>query len=183
MSEEIYDILNALNRTSSSRITADNYSTPLIDPKSITTLPSALAFLETYLGSNPMIKDRIARMIEHQEVHEVRWYQGREAIVDKYTKRKESRKIVATMLNLLGGNATETGATDSADKQEEITELRDYDDKVYKATCDMVESMSSELRDLQIPFFCSVGLLKEGSTELLEARRAVLKRLQDLVDR
>lgn len=38
--------------------------------------------------------------------------------------------------------------------QENATELRAYDSKVYQASVDMARVMESELRRLGVPFFC-----------------------------
>ncbi|OGM40188.1 hypothetical protein ABOM_010977 [Aspergillus bombycis] len=159
----------------------------LPDTSTITAWPPALKSIMRTLSTNEDLQRKIRFLIQRQHDHERQWWAGREALVRKQKARVEKKKELDAVLRSVGAPVDEK---EISTVEEDRAELTNYDGKVYKASKQMADAMTGELRALQIPFFSikpslvfdSVGsthLPGIGRDELAALRRRMLELLQD----
>jgi hypothetical protein len=68
------------------------------DPSLITTWPAALKYVMKTVGQNESVQGKIRRMIQSQHDHEKKWWQGREALLEKQATRAEKKKRINEVL-------------------------------------------------------------------------------------
>ncbi|KAK9322675.1 hypothetical protein V1517DRAFT_307735 [Lipomyces orientalis] len=152
-----------------------------VDPATITTLEDAIDYINVVIVGDGNSLTRIRRMRKHQDDHELQWYAGRVAIIEKHEKRREVRLKLRSMLSLVGGDTSETTSEEQA-VENERRELTEYDKKVHNASIALVKSMSLELADMRVPFFCN-GIpyeAAEADLKLSANRRQVVERLEEI---
>ncbi|KUJ20356.1 uncharacterized protein LY89DRAFT_730403 [Mollisia scopiformis] len=123
-----------------------------VDPTTIIDWKEGLHCVTDVLSKNKIIiVQEVQRMIKVQNEHELQWFKGREALIEKQKARKEGQKQIDEALKAVGGTVM---AGESNTTPEELArELVTFDMKVYKAQTEMTREMSSRLRSLGIPFF------------------------------
>ncbi|KAL3463794.1 hypothetical protein BJX64DRAFT_111328 [Aspergillus heterothallicus] len=121
----------------------------------ITTWPAALKRVMRTVSQNEHLQQRIRFLIQRQHDHERQWWKGREALLQKQTSRAERKKELDQVLRSVGAPVDEKEISTA---EEDAAEVQNYDGKVYKASKQMADAMTAELKALQIPFFC----LKQG---------------------
>ncbi|KAK9245180.1 hypothetical protein V1506DRAFT_271019 [Lipomyces tetrasporus] len=152
-----------------------------VDPATITTLEDAIEYINIVVAGDGNALSRIRRMRKHQDDHELQWYAGRVAIIEKHEKRREVRLKLRSVLSLVGGDTSETTSEQQA-VENECRELTEYDNKVHNASIALVKSMSLELADMRVPFFCN-GIpcqTAEADLKLSANRRQVVERLEEI---
>ncbi|KAK9456621.1 hypothetical protein V1511DRAFT_509305 [Dipodascopsis uninucleata] len=151
------------------------------DPERIATYSAAVKYITTVLSRDEHAMSRIRKMKSHQDSHEKQWFEGREAIVGKYKRRREGRVKLQGVLSILGGDTSVT-TSEINDTEAEKKELEEYDRKVYGACMTMVDSMSKELAELKVPFFCRevASSQVEDTKGLLANKRKILQFLEDI---
>ncbi|RHZ67899.1 uncharacterized protein CDV56_104012 [Aspergillus thermomutatus] len=122
-----------------------------VDSSSITTWPAALQHVMRAVSQNEDAQRRIRRLIQSQHDHERQWWQGREALLKKQKARVDKKKELDAVLRSVGAPVDDTKQVSTA--EEDQAELRNYNAKVYRASKQMAEAMTFELRSLGIPFF------------------------------
>ncbi|OCK83354.1 hypothetical protein K432DRAFT_184766 [Lepidopterella palustris CBS 459.81] len=127
-----------------------NSSTPpLIDPATITQWPEGLRCVSKIASQNPHFKGAIRKLMADQESHERAWWRGRQILMkEQAAKKGHIGNHVPTWSSAAGSNE----ATSEAVEADEV-ELKEYDKKVYRASREMVNVMSLELKRLGVPFF------------------------------
>ncbi|KAE8347460.1 hypothetical protein BDV24DRAFT_157749 [Aspergillus arachidicola] len=159
----------------------------LPNTSTITTWPPALKSIMRTLSTNEDLQRKIRFLIQRQHDHERQWWAGREALVRKQKARVEKKKELDAVLRSVGAPVDEKEISTA---EEDRAELTNYDLKVYKASKQMADAMTGELRTLQIPFFSikqslvldstgSAHLPGIGRDELAVLRRRMLELLQD----
>ncbi|KAB8255275.1 hypothetical protein BDV32DRAFT_113739 [Aspergillus pseudonomiae] len=159
----------------------------LPNTSTITTWPPALKSIMRTLSTNEDLQRKIRFLIQRQHDHERQWWTGREALVRKQKARVEKKKELDAVLRSVGAPVDEKEISTA---EEDRAELTNYDLKVYKASKQMADALTGELRALQIPFFSitpSLVVDSAGSThppgigrdELAVLRRRMLELLQD----
>ncbi|KAF4213365.1 hypothetical protein CNMCM8980_000645 [Aspergillus fumigatiaffinis] len=128
-----------------------NASSSIADSSSITTWPAALRHVMREVSQNENAQRRIRRLIQSQHDHERQWWQGREALLKKQKARVEKKKELDAVLRSVGAPVDDTKQVSTA--EEDQAELKNYNAKVYRASKQMAEAMTFELRRLGIPFF------------------------------
>ncbi|GAQ05656.1 hypothetical protein ALT_2977 [Aspergillus lentulus] len=128
-----------------------NASSSIADSSSITTWPAALRHVMREVSQNEDAQRRIRRLIQSQHDHERQWWQGREALLQKQKARVEKKKELDAVLRFVGAPVDDTKQVSTA--EEDQAELKNYNAKVYRASKQMAEAMTFELRRLGIPFF------------------------------
>ncbi|KAL2821046.1 hypothetical protein BJX63DRAFT_254001 [Aspergillus granulosus] len=126
----------------------------------ITTWPAALRQVMRTVAQNEHLQQRIRFLIQRQHDHERQWWKGREALLQKQKSRAERKKALDEVL-LMRDRRSVGAPVDEKEvstAEEDAAEIKNYDGKVYKASKQMVDAMTAELRALHIPFFC----LKQG---------------------
>ncbi|PTU19165.1 hypothetical protein P175DRAFT_0440841 [Aspergillus ochraceoroseus IBT 24754] len=126
-------------------------NTTSTDPATITTWPPALKQVMRAVSQNEEMQRRIRFLIQRQHDHEKQWWAGREALVAKQRARAEKKKELDAVL-LSVGAPIDTKQVSTA--EEDRAEVKNYDAKVYKASTQMAHAMQTELRSLNVPFFC-----------------------------
>ncbi|ELR03279.1 hypothetical protein VC83_07285 [Pseudogymnoascus destructans] len=156
---------------------------PAQDASKITDWPTALRCVMWSVASNERVVGEIRKLIQTQHEHETQWCAGRRELAMKIEARKVGQRKVDEVLRAVGGQVTETRASDGAE------ELRAFDGKVYRAQCQMVGEMGGKLHRLGVPFFGTRpelirydGGVGGGITEseLLGMQRRMLGILEDL---
>ncbi|KAF7168515.1 hypothetical protein CNMCM5623_001535 [Aspergillus felis] len=128
-----------------------NAPSSIADSSSITTWPAALQHVMRAVSQNEDAQRRIRRLIQSQHDHERQWWQGREALLKKQKARVEKKKELDAVLRSVGAPVDDTKQVSTA--EEDQAELGNYNAKVYRASKQMAEAMTCELRNLGIPFF------------------------------
>ncbi|KAL4911598.1 hypothetical protein BDW74DRAFT_10601 [Aspergillus multicolor] len=130
---------------------------------SITTWPAALRQVMRTVAQNEQIQGRIRFLIQRQHDHERQWWKGREALVEKQSARKEKKRELDQVLRSIGAPVEEE---DVSTAEEDLTEVRNYDAKVYRASKQMADAMLAELKALEVPFFCiNKGLIASDASK------------------
>ncbi|GFF31826.1 hypothetical protein IFM61606_07845 [Aspergillus udagawae] len=123
----------------------------IADSSSITTWPAALQHVMRAVSQNQDAQRRIRRLIQSQHDHERQWWQGREALLKKQKARVDKKKELDAVLRSVGAPVDDTKQVSTV--EEDQAELTNYNAKVYRASKQMAEAMTFELRSLGIPFF------------------------------
>ncbi|KAJ5825916.1 hypothetical protein N7474_003054 [Penicillium riverlandense] len=161
--------------------------TPPTDLATITTWPAALRYVMRTVGQNEETQLRIRGLIQSQHTHERQWWKGRQALLAKQAARGEKKKELDAVLRSIGAPVDPKEVSTVAEDRAALT---NYDEKVYKASVQMAETMAAELRGMGIPFF-GKGLVvrdeavnddkaKLTASELHDLQRRMLELLQDL---
>ncbi|KAJ0416639.1 hypothetical protein BJY00DRAFT_316643 [Aspergillus carlsbadensis] len=125
----------------------------------ITTWPAALKQVMRTVAANEHMQQRIRFLIQRQHDHERQWWKGREALVQKQRSRAEKKRELDEVLRSVGAPIDEKGISTA---EEDAAEIQNYDGKVYKASKQMADAMTLELRALHVPFFCIKQSLVAG---------------------
>ncbi|KAI9042243.1 uncharacterized protein KD926_005743 [Aspergillus affinis] len=174
-----------------------NPAATLGDTSSITTWPPALRHVMRAVSQSEDLLHRIRWLIQRQHDHEKQWWQGREALLKKQRARVDKKKQLDDVLTAFHAekSAQPTNLVANQTVEEDEAELKRYDVKVYRASKQMAEAMTGELRGLQIPFFSIKSALIDSSSntnptpssggllpreELSSLQRRMLELLQDL---
>ncbi|KAL2855058.1 hypothetical protein BJX68DRAFT_231379 [Aspergillus pseudodeflectus] len=137
---------------SSSRPQRQQQAQPKDSPAAtITTWPAALKQVMRTVAANEHIQQRIRFLIQRQHDHERQWWKGREALLQKQKSRAEKKRELDEVLRSVGAPVDEKNISTA---EEDAAEIKYYDGKVYKASKDMANAMTLELKTLHVPFFC-----------------------------
>ncbi|KAL4780953.1 hypothetical protein BJX76DRAFT_336672 [Aspergillus varians] len=118
----------------------------------ITTWSVALKQVMRTVAQNEDIQRRIRFLIQRQHDHEKQWWKGREALLQKQTSRKQKKMELDQVLRSVGAPVDEKEVSTA---EEDSAEINNYDAKVHKASRQMADAMLSELKALDVPFFCT----------------------------
>ncbi|RJE18923.1 hypothetical protein PHISCL_08741 [Aspergillus sclerotialis] len=130
---------------------ATKQTSDIVDSSTITTWPAALRYVMRTVSQNEELQRKIRRLIQSQHNHEKQWWQGRETLVEKQRARVEKKKELDVVLRSVGAPVDTTKEVSTVEENQ--AELKNYDAKVYKASIQMAEALTLELRTLGIPFF------------------------------
>ncbi|RDW71750.1 hypothetical protein BP5796_07784 [Coleophoma crateriformis] len=123
----------------------------IIDPATIIEWSSGLRCVMKTVGKHENLLKDIQKMIQVQHEHEMQWWNGRQALIERQKAREEGQRKLDDVLKAVGGSkATGTNSTDPA---ELAKELETYDMKVYRAQMQMIREMTTKLRNIGVPFF------------------------------
>lgn len=156
--------------------TDESDAPPGYNPAEIKTWSAAVQYVVHHLSRRRDFLDRLRKLKATQDEHEMRWWSGRQEILDAYTQRREGQQKINGILNHV---APGHKAAQNPLSVDEARDLKHYDAGVYKASQDMVEGMSRELRELQVPFFCAARQV--ANQETFDNRRKMISFLQDLI--
>ncbi|KAL3451298.1 hypothetical protein BJX65DRAFT_304700 [Aspergillus insuetus] len=146
--------------SSSSRPQQQQQAQPRESPAAtITTWPAALKQVMRTVAANEHIQQRIRFLIQRQHDHERQWWKGREALVQKQKSRAEKKRELDEVLRSVGAPVDKKEVSTA---EEDAAEIKNYDGKVYKASKEMANAMTLELRALHVPFFCIKQSLVAG---------------------
>ncbi|KAF2632479.1 hypothetical protein BU25DRAFT_437160 [Macroventuria anomochaeta] len=125
-------------------------STPLIDPASIIDWKSGLRCVSKIAAQNPEFAASIRKLTKDQERNVSQWEAGRARLIEEQALKKENEQTHRAALSL-PGLLENTPLLRTPEREQE--ELNQYDAKVYRASKAMVESQTSSLKVLGVPFF------------------------------
>ncbi|KAJ5247060.1 hypothetical protein N7468_002043 [Penicillium chermesinum] len=153
---------------------------PGVDPSTITSWPAALRYVMRTVGQNEETQRHIRGLITSQHTHELKWWKGREVLVEKQLSRGQKQKELAECLRLIGAPVDKTEVQSAQELQ---AELANYDLKIYRAVETMADAMTRELKALKIPFFViNRNLIDDATLSKAELRSLQLRMLQLLED-
>ncbi|KAF3034839.1 hypothetical protein E8E11_001928 [Didymella keratinophila] len=169
-------------------------STPLIDPATIIDWKQGLRCISKIAAQNPQFSISVRKLIKDQEGNVRQWEAGRQRLIEEQALKKENEQTHRAAL-LLHGLLENTPVLRTPEREHE--ELNQYDAKVYRASKAMVESQSSALKVLGVPFFGvrphllasndeTIPLAADGTptkitqAQILELQRRILTHLLDL---
>ncbi|KAF1831359.1 hypothetical protein BDW02DRAFT_632914 [Decorospora gaudefroyi] len=176
----------------------DRVSSPLIDPSTITEWKQGLRCVSKVAAQNPEFSPTVRKLMKDQETNVKSWEAGRKNLIDEHKFKRENERTHRAALSLPGLlEGTALLRTPECEKEE----LEQYDAKVYRACKAMVDSQTSSLKVLGVPFFGVKPYLVVGSSydpseitvsqsaptggkitkeQLLELQRKMLNHLMDL---
>ncbi|CAO2647849.1 Nn.00g087710.m01.CDS01 [Neocucurbitaria sp. VM-36] len=125
-------------------------STPLIDPSTITEWKQGLRCVSKIGGQNPEFAPTIRKLMKDQEQNIKSWEAGRMRLIEDHKVKRENEQTHRAALSL-PGLLEGTALLRTPEREKE--ELDQYDAKVYRACRAMVESQTSSLKVLGVPFF------------------------------
>ncbi|KAJ4993095.1 hypothetical protein SVAN01_01447 [Stagonosporopsis vannaccii] len=169
-------------------------STPLIDPATIIDWKQGLRCVSKIAAQNPQFAVSVRKLIKDQEGNVKQWEAGRTRLIEEQAMKKENEHTHRAALSL-PGLLENTPILRTPEREQE--ELDQYDAKVYRASKAMVESQSSSLKVLGVPFFGvrphllasedeEIDTNAEGTptkiaqSQVLELQRRMLTHLLDL---
>ncbi|RDW66473.1 hypothetical protein BP6252_10108 [Coleophoma cylindrospora] len=123
----------------------------IIDPATIIEWSSGLRCVMKTVGKHENLLKDIRKMIQVQHEHEMQWWNGRQALIERQKAREESQRKLDDVLKAVGGS--KAAGTNSTDPAELAKELETYDMKVYRAQMQMIREMTTKLRNMGVPFF------------------------------
>ncbi|KAF1947656.1 hypothetical protein EJ02DRAFT_449133 [Clathrospora elynae] len=151
----------------------DRASTPLIDPSTITEWKQGLRCVSKIAAQNPEFAATVRKLMKDQEQHVKSWEAGRKHLIEEHRFKRESEQMHRAALSLPG---LLEGATLLRTPDDENEELDQYSAKVYRACKAMVDSQTSSLKVLGVPFFGVKPYLVVGSsydpTEVMDSQLA-----------
>jgi hypothetical protein len=158
-----------LTATRKSSTTTGNTMKPASSSKDIIEWSPAVKFVMSTLSRNAETGLKVKSLIKNQNDNEQRWWNSREALVKKHRGREDGRRKLADLDLLRPAGENTAAVTAEADRttssrhsnrlspaqqqQEEDTELKGFDRKVYAALQQMAVAMDRELTALGVPFF------------------------------
>ncbi|KAF3929609.1 hypothetical protein ABW19_dt0209637 [Dactylella cylindrospora] len=158
-------------------LTTQELAPEKVDPKSITQWPAALKYITSVVTKNEVVMNRLKKMKMHQQEHERLWWKNREEIVKRHSNSANSRLAMASVLKTFGATSTASETT----PEQQQSELKTYDEKVYRASQQMYKSMAEDLKVLQIPFFVITEEEFPGDKQAFaDIRKKVVELLDDL---
>ncbi|KAJ4355220.1 hypothetical protein N0V95_003115 [Ascochyta clinopodiicola] len=157
-------------------------STPLIDPATIIDWKAGLRCVSKIAAQNPEFAASVRKLMKDQEGNVRQWEAGRTRLIEEQELKR-------------GNEERHRAALYTPEREQE--ELNQYDAKVYRASKAMVESQTSSLKVLGVPFFGvrphllasedeEIGLVADGipvkitQSRVLELQRKMLTHLFDL---
>ncbi|CBX99988.1 hypothetical protein IAQ61_002798 [Plenodomus lingam] len=170
-------------------------STPLVDPSTITEWKQGLRCVSKLAVQNPDFVPAVRKLMKDQEQNVRSWEGGRARLIEDHKFKRENEQTHRAALSLPGLLG---GAPPLRTPEREKEELDEYDAKVYRASKAMVESQTSSLKLLGVPFFGIKPYLVIQSSEetqgsdashshgkitkeqLLELQRKMLNHLMEL---
>ncbi|KAF1932985.1 uncharacterized protein M421DRAFT_53328 [Didymella exigua CBS 183.55] len=169
-------------------------ATLLIDPATIIDWKQGLRCVSKIAAQNPQFSVSVQKLIKDQEGNVRQWEAGRKRLIEEQVLKKENEQTHRAALSL-PGLLDNTPVLRTTECEQE--ELRQYEAKVYRASKAMVESQSSSLKVLGVPFFgvrqhllasddeeLSTGSdgnpTKVTQNQVLELQRKMLTHLLDL---
>ncbi|KAK2873340.1 hypothetical protein FQN49_002436 [Arthroderma sp. PD_2] len=142
-----------------------------VDPSIITTWPTAIKCVMKTVAQNEGVQYRIRRLIATQHEHEKSWWQARQRLIAKQKARAGNQKKLDEVLRAVGGKVA--NQPHEAVPQEDELEIKQYDEKVYKASAEMTRALDSELKALGIPFFAiKQELIRSPSSDDSSSKQA-----------
>ncbi|KAF2853011.1 hypothetical protein T440DRAFT_445934 [Plenodomus tracheiphilus IPT5] len=139
-------------------------STPLIDPSTITEWKQGLRCVSKLAVQNPYFVAAVRKLMKDQEQNVRAWAGGRARLIEDHRFKRENEQTHRAALSL-PGLLTGTALLRTPEREKE--ELDEYDAKVYRASKAMVESQTSALKVLGVPFFGTKPYLVVQSEEPL----------------
>ncbi|KAI4648449.1 uncharacterized protein J4E79_010071 [Alternaria viburni] len=176
----------------------DRVSSPFIDPSTITEWKQGLRCVSKIASQNPDFAPAVRKLMKDQESNVKSWEAGRKNLIDEHKFKRENERTHRAALSL-PGLLENTPALRTPEREKE--ELDQYDAKVYRASKAMVDSQTSSLKVLGVPFFGVKPHLVVGSSydptevtdsqltpaggkiskqQLLELQRKMLNHLMEL---
>ncbi|KZM27148.1 uncharacterized protein EKO05_0004689 [Ascochyta rabiei] len=169
-------------------------STPLIDPATIIDWKAGLRCVSKIAAQNPEFAASVRKLMKEQEGNVRQWEAGRTRLIEEQDLKKGNEETHRAALSLPGLLDNSPVLRTAEREQQELTQ---YDAKVYRASKAMVESQTSSLKVLGVPFFGvrphllasedeEVGLgadgvpLKITQSQVLQLQRKMLTHLLDL---
>ncbi|KAH6616816.1 hypothetical protein C7974DRAFT_52743 [Boeremia exigua] len=169
-------------------------STPLIDPATIIDWKQGLRCVSKIAAQNPQFTITVRKLIKDQEGNVRQWEAGRTRLIEEHVLKKENEQTHRAALSLPGLLENTPLLRTPEREQEELTQ---YDAKVYRASKAMVESQTSALKVLGVPFFgvrphllasedetiatnADESPMKISQSQVLELQRRMLTHLLDL---
>lgn len=172
-------------------------STPLLDPSTITDWKQGLRYVSKRAAQYSPFAPTIQKLMKDQEQNVKSWEAGRTRLLEDHKLKRENEQTHRAALSLPGilGDAPMLRTP-----EREKEELDQYDAKVYRASKAMVESQTSSLKEVGVPFFgikphlvvqtkqpleagqdmTSQSEGKVTKEELLDLQRRMLNHLADL---
>ncbi|RMZ71694.1 ATP synthase subunit beta [Pyrenophora seminiperda CCB06] len=175
----------------------ERVSSPVIDPSTITEWKQGLRCMSKIAAQNPEFAPTVRKLMKDQELAVKSWEAGRKNLIEEQKIKRENERTHRAALSLPGLLSTPPLRTPECEKKE----LDEYDAKVYRASKAMVDSQTSSLKVLGVPFFGVKTYLVSGSTydpakiadpqsvptsakitkeQLLELQRRMLNHLMEL---
>ncbi|OWY47222.1 hypothetical protein AA0114_g9595 [Alternaria tenuissima] len=176
----------------------DRVSSPFIDPSTITEWKQGLRCVSKIASQNPDFAPAVRKLMKDQESNVKSWESGRKNLIDEHKFKRENERTNRAALSL-PGLLENTPLLRTPERERE--ELDQYDAKVYRACKAMVDSQTSSLKVLGVPFFGVKPYLVVGSSydptevtdpqsapvngkiskeQLLELQRKMLNHLMEL---
>ncbi|KAJ8114929.1 hypothetical protein OPT61_g3314 [Boeremia exigua] len=169
-------------------------STPLIDPATIIDWKQGLRCISKIATQNPQFAVTVRKLMKDQEGNVKQWEAGRTRLIEEQAMKRDNEQTHRAALSLPGLLDNTPILRTSEREQEELTQ---YDAKVYRASKAMVDSQSSSLKVLGVPFFgvrphllasedeeittnADGGPAKVTQSQILELQRKMLTHLLDL---
>ncbi|KAG9192647.1 hypothetical protein G6011_11381 [Alternaria panax] len=128
----------------------DRVSSPFIDPSTITEWKQGLRCASKIASHNPDFAPAIRKLMKDQESNVKSWEAGRKNLIDEQKFKRENERTNRAALSL-PGLLENTPLLRTPERERE--ELEQYDAKVYRACRAMVDSQTSSLKVLGVPFF------------------------------
>ncbi|KAF2086729.1 hypothetical protein K490DRAFT_43651 [Saccharata proteae CBS 121410] len=133
--------------------------TPVIDPATIIDWPQGLRCVSKIAARNPNFKTVLQKMITDQDKHELEWYHNCPMMISRFQL-----------------TIPRFGMRKSLEAQRATPEeLEAYDMKVWRASRQMVDAMTAQLKNLGVPFF---GVVPEKIMSAEEASSGQLRSYQ-----
>ncbi|EFQ88459.1 hypothetical protein CFE70_009839 [Pyrenophora teres f. teres 0-1] len=151
----------------------ETVSSPLIDPSTITEWRQGLRCVSKIAARNPEFAPAIRKLMKDQESAVKSWETGRKNLIEEQRFKRENERTHRAALSL-PGLLKDTALLRTPECEKE--ELDQYDAKVYRVCKAMVDSQTSSLKVLGVPFFGVKLYLVSGSsydpTEVTDAQTA-----------
>ncbi|KAF9697262.1 hypothetical protein EKO04_005000 [Ascochyta lentis] len=125
-------------------------STPLIDPATIVDWKSGIRCVSKIAAQNPDFAASVRKLMKDQEGNVRQWEAGRTRLIEEQGLKRGNEQTHRAALSL-PGLLENTPLLRTPEREKE--ELNQYDAKVYRASKAMVESQTSSLKVLGVPFF------------------------------
>ncbi|KAF2872120.1 hypothetical protein BDV95DRAFT_36535 [Massariosphaeria phaeospora] len=174
--------------------------TLMINPTTITEWKQGLRCVSKLAAVNQNFVATVQKMIKDHERNVKDWDVGRKRLIEEQTAKRENEETHRAALSFPGFLQ---GTAPLRTPEREKEELDQYDQKVYRASKQMADSQSSQLKSLGVPFFgvrpdlmlpegsepASTGGTESGKLaslkkitkeELLELQRKMLNHLMEL---
>ncbi|KAF2191127.1 hypothetical protein K469DRAFT_365141 [Zopfia rhizophila CBS 207.26] len=138
-------------------------STPVIDPATITEWKHGIRCVSKLAAQNPNFVSSIQKLMREQQRYVRDWEGGRRLRIEEQATKRENERASRAAISISGILPQEPFRTPDVEQEE----LKQFDEKVYRACCQMFESHSAKLKSLGVPFFgVRNDLIMAGDTKL-----------------